>query len=328
MRSVTTLLLLLLTFTFLSCARSNPKFGDEKKSECGEVPVGVTIDKVQVEVAGAQLGNFLLGNLNITVTPELQRVISEAATNALVQDYLDCKMLERAGVLKDPELVDYFTHTRHFLSTGPTPRKQTQWRQENPFPKKKGNPAQESADQDERMVYVECAHRPVPRTIPADDNLKGIMFFQRSPLLGEVRAPVFQPVGIPGDPNRWADNSGFGYVCQVINNGKIAVYHVLITFQLRFKKVIKQGPGSFSIGETTFSDDSWTGKIERLEVGPSGRFVFYMKNMTQDFLHVYMPKFVELRPFPEADQRKVLLSRQNDGPVHVSPWIWPPKDAF
>jgi hypothetical protein len=35
MRSVNTLLLLLLTFSALSCGHPNPKFGDEKKSECG-----------------------------------------------------------------------------------------------------------------------------------------------------------------------------------------------------------------------------------------------------------------------------------------------------
>jgi len=57
MRSVTALLLLLLTFTSLSCAPThpNPKFGFEQPGQCGEVPVGVTIDKGALDLAGANL---------------------------------------------------------------------------------------------------------------------------------------------------------------------------------------------------------------------------------------------------------------------------------
>ena len=123
----------------LSCAsNSHPKFGLEQQDQCGEVPVGVTIDKGQLDLAGANLGDFSLGKLNIQFTPEFQKVISDAATNALVQDYIRCKAIVRAGVHGDPEMVSYFMRLTHFLSKEREVPEQIQWQQANPIPRKTG----------------------------------------------------------------------------------------------------------------------------------------------------------------------------------------------
>ena len=204
MRSVTTLLLLLLTFTFLSCAHRNPKFGDEKKSECGEVPVGVTIDKGQLDMAGATIGNFSLANLNIQFTPEFQRIISDAATNALVQDYISCKVIERAGVQKDPELVDYFTNLTYFLSSKPTGEEQTKWRQANPFPRKKGNRVSQSPSTSQ---HSEGANSP---NVAGDQNVVIINPPASEAKLDEIR-DLLRQRGYPDDPNKLFQKYPLGY---------------------------------------------------------------------------------------------------------------------
>jgi hypothetical protein len=109
-----------------------------------EVPVGVTIDKGQLDMAGAKIGDFSLANLNIEFSTEFQRIISDAATSALVQDYISCKVIGRAGVQRNPELVDYFTNLTYFLSSKPNGEEQTKWRQANPFPRKQGNSVSQS----------------------------------------------------------------------------------------------------------------------------------------------------------------------------------------
>lgn len=123
----------------LSCASNpHPKFGLEQPDQCGEVPLGVTMDKGELDVAGAKLGDFSLGKLNIQFTPEFQRIISDAATNALVQDYIRCKAIVRAGVQGDPEMVGYFMRLTQFLSKERTVPEQIQWQQANPFPRSTG----------------------------------------------------------------------------------------------------------------------------------------------------------------------------------------------
>ncbi len=204
MRSVTILLLLLLTFSALSCVHDNPKFGDEKKSECGKVPVGVTIDKGQLDMAGATIGNFSLVNLNIQFTPEFQRIISDAATNALVQDYISCKVIERAGVQKDPELVDYFTHLTYFLSSKPTGEEQTKWRQANPFPTKKGNPVSQSPTTSQ---HSEGANSP---NVAGDHNVVIVNPSASEAKLDEIR-DLLRQRGYPDDPNKLLQKYPLGY---------------------------------------------------------------------------------------------------------------------
>jgi len=135
MRGTTILLLIAPTIGLLSCSSNhNPKYGLEQLDQCAEVPVGVTIDKGQLDLASAKIGDFSLGKLDIVYTPEFQKVISEAATNALVQDHLVCKAIVRAKVHGNPEMVSYFMRLTHFLSKERTVAEQIQWQQTNPIP--------------------------------------------------------------------------------------------------------------------------------------------------------------------------------------------------
>ena len=72
MKSVKSLLLVLLTYSLLSCETTKPattNIGTEKTSQCGELPAGVTIDKRQFHLAGLKLGEFSLGDVDINSTP-------------------------------------------------------------------------------------------------------------------------------------------------------------------------------------------------------------------------------------------------------------------
>ena len=138
MWNVKPLLLVLLACSILSCRPTNPtttRMGDEKKSECGEIPIGVTIDKRELDIAGASLLDFSLGKLVIKDTPQFEKIISEAGSNLAVTDILVCKTIARAGARDNPELVDYFTREIHFLAVHPSTSQQLEWQNANPFPK-------------------------------------------------------------------------------------------------------------------------------------------------------------------------------------------------
>jgi hypothetical protein len=138
MQRLKPLLLLLLTCSLLSCAPANPaptRMGDEKTTDCGEIPIGVTIDKRELDIAGATMAGFSLGKFEVKDTPKFQKTISEAASNSAATDVLVCKAIARAGVRGNPEMVDYFTRMTHFFARQPNINEQLQWRQTNPFPK-------------------------------------------------------------------------------------------------------------------------------------------------------------------------------------------------
>ena len=301
MRSVTTLLLLLLTFSALSCAHHDPKFGDEKRGECGEVPVGVTIDKGQLDMAGAKFGDFALANLNIEFTPEFQRIISDAATNALVQDYISCKVIERAGVQKDPEMVDYFTNLMYFLSRKPNGEEQTKWRQENPFPGRKGKPElseKELTDQDDRKLYFECDYKLLPKTIPPG-GLRAVLFYPNVPD-PHLSYEIIES-GNPGEVNRYSSEEygtgDVGFRCQVSYYGKNPVLSVVLTFALQFSEA-----GGKKIKFVT----TGPAKIRRLE--PNGKYDFYLFNNSEDDLIISMPRYADLELLGEYQSRRVKLS--------------------
>ena len=138
MQKLKPLLLVLLTYSLLSCETTKPAtpvIGAGKTSQCGELPAGVTIDKREFRLAGAKLGQFSLGEVGINSTPEFTQILSEAAKNKVVQSVLTCNAIELAGVSHDAEMVVYYIEMQDFLSTGPSVDDRIKWKKAFPFPK-------------------------------------------------------------------------------------------------------------------------------------------------------------------------------------------------
>lgn len=137
MQIVMPFLLVLLTYSLLACETTKPApttSGLGKTSQCGEILVGVTIEKRELEIAGATLKEFSLGKLDTRVTPEFQRITSEAAMNEDSKIKVACKAIEMAGVEGKPEMVAYFIEMQSFLSTNPTVDDRVKWKKAYPFP--------------------------------------------------------------------------------------------------------------------------------------------------------------------------------------------------
>ena len=138
MQNVKPLLLVLLTYSLLSCETTKAAttvIGTEKTSQCGELPAGVTIDKREFRLAGLTLGQFSLGKVEIGSTPEFTQLLSEASKNKVVQGVLTCNAIELAGVSRNPEMVAYFIQMQNFLATDPSLDDRIKWKKEFPFPK-------------------------------------------------------------------------------------------------------------------------------------------------------------------------------------------------
>lgn len=156
----------------------------------------------------------------------------------------------------------------------------------------------------ERKIFFTCEQKALPNPIQSDLDVKGLAFYPKSPT-----DPVkLQPIGIPGQRNGWVRSNGYGTECQLINYGKEVVFDVQLSFGLRFKETdwINGVGGNFRFGLTKFSD-GWTVPIGKLDTGPSGRFVFYVKNASKYWVFTSMPEFIEFQGLTDSKRRKVRL---------------------
>ncbi len=140
MQNVKPLLLALLTCSLLSCETSKPAPRTseiEKTSKCGEILVGVTTEQRKLEVAGATLMDFSLGKIQTEVTPEFQRIASEAARNGESRVTIACKAMELSGEKPSDERFSYYMQLLGFLSSDPSPSavERKEWARQVPFPK-------------------------------------------------------------------------------------------------------------------------------------------------------------------------------------------------
>ena len=122
MQNVKPLLLLLLTYSLLSCETTKPALttsGFGKTSRCGETLVGVTTEKHKIEVVGATLKDFSLGEYRTEVTPEFQRIASETSMNEDSKVKIACTAMEKSGGEPSDERLTYYLNLLGFLSSTP-----------------------------------------------------------------------------------------------------------------------------------------------------------------------------------------------------------------
>lgn len=138
MQKVKPLILVVLTYSLLSCETTKPALttsGSGKTSICGETLVGVTSEKREVEVAGVTLMEFKLGKVETKVTPEFQRIASEASMNEESRVRIACKAMEISGEKPSAEGLSYNMQLLGFLSSNPSVAERIAWAERVPVPK-------------------------------------------------------------------------------------------------------------------------------------------------------------------------------------------------
>jgi len=171
----------------------------------------------------------------------------------------------------------------------------------------------------EPSILFECDLKPLPKTIPHEGNVMALAFSIRPG--GDKSRIQFQYAGIPGEQNTWVGQNGYGYVCQLTNYGTEVALDLNITFGLRFREVVwKDKVGGQFVHGPTLASDGWNLPIRKLDTGPSGRFVFYLKNATRYWLDVTMPMYIELRSIRDLKPRKVPLTLPNEGLLRSHRW--------
>jgi len=103
---------------------------------------------------------------------------------------------------------------------------------------------------------------------------------------GEITGPsVGKEMELSSPPN-----SNPPYRCQVMNHGNTPIFSVDMALHLVFKAAIKDTQNSSQInsGDTTLVRD-WSIHMPKIDTGTDGGFVFYISNLSQQFVFVSLP---------------------------------------
>jgi hypothetical protein len=96
----------------------------------------VALNKNQIEVASAKIGDFALGKIDYKSQPELVNVMSGASRDSLLMDYLVCVAIGRGDVTTQ-EQKNHLRSRLDFMrgTPPPTPTDINEWDKVHPFPK-------------------------------------------------------------------------------------------------------------------------------------------------------------------------------------------------
>lgn len=100
---------------------------------CERPPADVfTAAGVDVRFAESTFSKIVTGSLEVSSEPQVVSLLSQAASDERVMDYLRCLALRRDKYT--PEQVVYITTLKEFAKTRPTPEAFIAWQKENRFP--------------------------------------------------------------------------------------------------------------------------------------------------------------------------------------------------
>lgn len=171
------LIVLVLISACVSCAPKEhyPESHQVQRNECEKLPVGLSSYKSAIEIAGAQIGDFILGKGTINYTQEFTRLMSDEYAQEHLREQITCRAFARAahqiedlGAQNDLEVVDYFNTFFIYFSQPKTPEEQLQWRKDNPLPRRGRHAELTGAVSDKLSALMErgewyvrkCHHNP------------------------------------------------------------------------------------------------------------------------------------------------------------------------
>lgn len=167
---------------------------------CDRPSSHVGLNHNEVEIAGLNVGDFALGKVDFKAKPELRELMTKAANDLTVVQYLKCVAIKRGDIDKDSaEQKDYVETKFYFMRSNPTPEQIIMWQKDNPFPGKSDNEKARKISQLEQDIrqhisqgYYADALKESIALVSIDDKsalaqkLKGIAHFK----LGEFGSAI------------------------------------------------------------------------------------------------------------------------------------------
>ena len=187
----------------LGCSLFTPPIQEIEPVEVGgcDRPIShVGLNNNEIELAGLNVGNFALGKVDFKAKPELRELMTKAANDLSMVQYLKCVAIKRGEIDKDSmEQKDYIETKFYFMRSNPTPEQIILWQKENPFPSKADNVKTKKISQLEQDVrqhisqgYYMDALKEATELVTLDNKspmarkLKGIAHFK----LGEYSSAI------------------------------------------------------------------------------------------------------------------------------------------
>jgi len=143
MRLRSGVLVSIVAVTLLHCRHSSriadPNFLEVDESGCSRPRVGLLSTAHEVDLAVGGIGPLTTGRVNVKSNPELLKLMSDAAQDELVVQYLLCKAQQNGEIdFTNSNQVDYLRQFFAFMVSRPTADQVLRWQAAHPFPRPAG----------------------------------------------------------------------------------------------------------------------------------------------------------------------------------------------
>lgn len=256
--------------------------------------------------------DFAIGKMDYRSNPDLRILLEKDAQNSLVAEYLLCSAKARGDIDKsNSEQIQYLRNFFHFIESRPTPDQISDYPKQHPFP---------------------ASFAPIRTSLSVDCHLGFLL--KLAPLKKRVYAmslyPTPKEIGGGGLIEYFSANGEFawpkknglqmtGYACELMNGGNVSIFNISMAFDLKFRSVVTDSKGGGQSSAEVTLAKKYPITVSRIDPGPNGAFIFYIFNISSQFVEVLLPKSAAFK-LPGDLQRQTTSLIQPELTMMFPPW--------
>jgi hypothetical protein len=133
-------------------------------------------------------------------------------------------------------------------------------------------------------LFMECDFGPAPKVFRSDGNIYNITISsaKQIPAFGRYFGPA-------GGEFKISNDFLEAYQCSIVNYSGAPVLNVDTVIRIVFMAPVSNGPGSQTGGDIIGSNDAIL-QIPRIDIGPERAFIFYVFNLSGNFVRLGLPQ--------------------------------------
>jgi hypothetical protein len=168
----------------------------------------------------------------------------------------------------------------------------------------------------ETPFFAECHNGTMPAVAPAGGRIFGLHVF---PIQIANGGGGFVEYGgfKPGQEMTWSGMPMQAYECKITNYGAVAIFNAEIMFKWIFQEAVAN-KNQVQSGKVTLERD-WPCLIPKIDPGVANPFVFYIYNVSDQFVDVILPASISGTPAGKSVAIRFSLSRSRALPMYLFP---------
>ncbi|MFZ0495750.1 MAG: hypothetical protein WBE85_12960 [Methylocella sp.] len=169
---------------------------------------------------------------------------------------------------------------------------------------------------EETSFFAECHYGTMPGVAPAGGRIFGLNVFP-TPIANSGGGFIEFFALKPGQEMKWSPSNGIlqAYECKITNYGVVAIFNAEIVFKWIFQEAVAD-KNQVRSGKVTLERD-WPCLIPKIDPGVANPFVFYIYNISNQFVYVSLPASISGTPAGKRVAIRFSLTQSSAPPMNL-----------